>query len=168
MTISPGDISSIVKALQEADWDEAAVVIGDVKISVARNGVLLGQTPDQVNARVLAAPPQPPLHAVSAAPAVAPAPQLPAAVPSADKSSAVVVTAPSVGFFRSAPEPGAAPFVALGGTVSDDDTLCIVETMKLMNYVAAGTSGVVNAVHVEDGQAVQFGTPLFSIRPDER
>jgi acetyl-CoA carboxylase biotin carboxyl carrier protein len=172
MTISPSDINSIVKALQESDWDEAAVVIGDVKISVARNGVRLGQAADQVYSPVPAAEPQSPASpAVTAVPAVepavtaAPASQPPAAALSVVESSDVVVTAPSVGVFLGAPEPGAAPFIALGGTVSDNDTVCIVEIMKLMNYVAAGTAGVVSAIHVEDGQAVQFGTPLFSIRP---
>lgn len=166
MTISPGDINSIVKALQESDWDEATVVVGDVKISVARNGMHPGQPPARINSAVAAVEPPAssspvPAAPVPAAPAAPPAPQ---ASSSADTD--VIVTSPTVGVFWSAPEPGAAPFVEIGSTVAANDVVCIVEIMKLMSHVAAGTSGVITAVHTQNGQAVQFGTPLFSIRPD--
>lgn len=173
MTISPGDINSIVKALQESDWDEATVVVGDVKISVARNGMHATQPPAPVDSAVAAV--QPALSSpVPAAPApTAPAPASPAAAPVAPApqtpSSAetdVIVTSPTVGVFWSAPEPGAPPFVEIGSTVAENDVVCIVEIMKLMSHVAAGTSGIVTAIHAKAGEAVQFGTPLFSIRPD--
>jgi len=168
MTITPSDINSIVNALQESDWDEAVVSVGDVKISVARNGARLNHDAAQpasapAPAAVLAAPALPP--AAAPAPAPAPASAGPAAPAVVDPSD-VLVTAPSVGVFWSAPEPGAAAFVELGSRVEADHTVCIVEIMKLMNNVAAGVAGTVTAVHVENGQAVEFGTPLFSIRPD--
>lgn len=169
MTLSPTDISIIMAALQESDWDAATVVIGDVTISVARNGAHLDRAP-------LAAPAAPPVAAAPvaaapapAAPAAAPASPAPAAAPTATPvgdAGGHVVTAPSVGVFWRAPEPGAAAFVEVGATVTADGTVGIVEIMKLMNNVPAGVAGTVVAIHVENGQAVEFGTPLFSIRPD--
>lgn len=174
MTLSPGDINTIVKALQASDWDEATVVVGDVKISVARNGVRPSQTGAPVDSTVPAVEPP----ASSPAPVPAPAseasepasPAVPAAAPTpqapASSDSDVIVKAPSVGVFWSAPEPGASPFVEIGSAVQENDVVGIVEIMKLMAHVAAGTAGVITAIHVENGQAVQSGTPLFSIRPD--
>lgn len=171
MTISPGDINSIVKALQESDWDEATVVVGDVKISVARNGMHPTQPPAPVDSAVAAVEPPALSSPVPAAPApAAPPPASPAATPVPQAPSSadtdVIVTSPTVGVFWSAPEPGAPPFVEIGSTVAENDVVCIVEIMKLMSHVAAGTSGVITAIHAKAGDAVQFGTALFSIRPD--
>lgn len=168
MTLSPNDISIIMVALQESDWDAATVVIGDVTISVARNGAHLDRVPV-----VAAAPVPPPAPLVSAAtsaaaPAPAPAPEAEPATRATPvgEPGGHVVTAPSVGVFWRAPEPGAAPFIEVGASVTAEGTVGIVEIMKLMNNVPAGVAGTVTAIHVENGQAVEFGTPLFSIRPD--
>jgi acetyl-CoA carboxylase biotin carboxyl carrier protein len=75
------------------------------------------------------------------------------------------VTAPSVGLFWRSPKPGAPPFVDVGDEVRADDTVCIVEVMKLMNHVRAGVAGTVRAVHPENGQMVEHGDPLFTIEP---
>ena len=75
------------------------------------------------------------------------------------------VTAPSVGLFWRSPKPGAPPFVEVGDEVRPDDTVCIVEVMKLMNHVRAGVAGTVRAVHPENGQMVEHGDPLFTIEP---
>ena len=76
------------------------------------------------------------------------------------------MTAPSVGVFWRAPEPGAAPFVEVGDRVTVGQELCIVEVMKLMHRVPAATAGTVTAIHVGNGDAVEFGTVLFSIEPE--
>lgn len=75
------------------------------------------------------------------------------------------VTAPSVGLFWRSPKPGAPPFVEVGDEVRPDDTVCIVEVMKLMNHVRAGVAGTVRAVHPENGQMVEHGDLLFTIEP---
>ena len=75
------------------------------------------------------------------------------------------VVAPSVGLFWRSPKPGAPPFVEVGDEVRPDDTVCIVEVMKLMNHVRAGVAGTVRAVHPENGQMVEHGDPLFTIEP---
>lgn len=77
-----------------------------------------------------------------------------------------VVSAPMVGTFYRAPEPGATPFVEVGQRVEPDSVVCIIEVMKLMNSVAAGTSGVVTHILPADGEAVEFGQTLIVIEPD--
>jgi biotin carboxyl carrier protein len=68
-----------------------------------------------------------------------------------------------VGVFWRAPEPGAPPFVELGAYVEPATNLCIVEVMKLMNYVTTDVAGMIAAIHVGNGEPVAKGTPLFSI-----
>ncbi len=110
----------------------------------------------QVAAQVTAAPA--PAHAPPAASsAAAPAAPSPAEDP-ADLPGAV--TSPMVGTVYMQPEPGAAPFISVGSTVSEGDTLLIVEAMKTMNHIPAPRSGTVKRIVVEDGAAVEFGTPL--------
>lgn len=78
---------------------------------------------------------------------------------------AVTVLAPSLGLFWRSPKPGAPPFVEIGDTVEPDSTVCIVEVMKLMNHVKAGSAGVVTAVHAGNGDMVEYGQPLLTITP---
>jgi acetyl-CoA carboxylase biotin carboxyl carrier protein len=68
-----------------------------------------------------------------------------------------------VGTFYRASSPGAAPYVSVGDTVSEGQTLCVIEAMKLMNEIPADRAGTVKAVLVENAQPVEFGQPLFEI-----
>lgn len=77
----------------------------------------------------------------------------------------VAVRAPMVGTFYRAPAPGAPPFVEVGSAVTEDQTVCIVEVMKLMNEVRAGCGGRVIAIHAENGALVEYGQPLIVIDP---
>ncbi|HET6802415.1 MAG: acetyl-CoA carboxylase biotin carboxyl carrier protein [Betaproteobacteria bacterium] len=96
------------------------------------------------------------------APAVAPAAvSVPEVVPAADAGH--TVKSPMVGTFYRSASPGAAPFVEIGDTVAQGDTLCIVEAMKLMNEIEADAAGTIKAILAENGQAVEFGQPLFVI-----
>jgi acetyl-CoA carboxylase biotin carboxyl carrier protein len=70
-----------------------------------------------------------------------------------------------VGTFYRAPQPGAPPFVEEGDAVAPGQTLCILEAMKLMNEVKADIEGIVRAIHVQNGQPVEFGQPLFDLEP---
>jgi acetyl-CoA carboxylase biotin carboxyl carrier protein len=74
-----------------------------------------------------------------------------------------VMKAPMVGTFYRAGAPDAAPFVEVGQTVKAGDTLCVIEAMKLMNEIEADISGVIKAIQVENGQAVEYGQPMFVI-----
>ena len=74
-----------------------------------------------------------------------------------------VVKSPMVGSFYRCPSPGAKAFVEVGQTVNAGETLCIIEAMKLLNEIEADQSGVIKAILVESGQAVEYGQPLFII-----
>ena len=110
-------------------------------------------------APVQVAVPAPTAPAPVAAPAAAPA--APAAEDPASHPGAV--TSPMVGTVYMQPEPGASPFIAVGASVTEGDTLLIVEAMKTMNHIHAPKSGTVKRVLVGDGDAVEFGTPLVII-----
>jgi acetyl-CoA carboxylase biotin carboxyl carrier protein len=124
---------------------------------------------DSLNVRVSRKPPQQVMAApqtyqaaparAAAAPVAAIAAAEPAAGadPSADPGA---VTSPMVGTVYTAPEPGAAAFIAVGAQVSEGDTLLIVEAMKTMNHIPAPRAGTVKRILVEDGAAVEFGAPL--------
>jgi acetyl-CoA carboxylase biotin carboxyl carrier protein len=75
------------------------------------------------------------------------------------------VDAPMVGTFYRAPSPDAAPYVDVGDTVTADTVLCLIEAMKVMNEIKAGTAGVVTEVLAESGSPVEYGRPLFRINP---
>ena len=106
--------------------------------------------------------------AAAAAPGASPVALTPAeAAAAAEAESGVtVVKSPIVGTFYRTPDPSAPPFVDVGDRIRVGQVLCIIEAMKLMNEIAAEVAGEVVKVHRESGQPVQYGEPLFSIRPD--
>ncbi|GKY87150.1 acetyl-CoA carboxylase biotin carboxyl carrier protein [Sinisalibacter aestuarii] len=125
-----------------------------------RLNVRVSRATDTV-AQVIAAP-----APAAAAPAAAPAPAAPAAAPGNDGDPAShpgAVTSPMVGTVYLQSEPGAAPFVKVGDSVSEGDTLLIIEAMKTMNQIPAPKSGTVKRILVEDSAPVEFGAPLMII-----
>jgi len=113
---------------------------------------------------VAAAPAVTAPHAAAAEPgSVA---QAPSAVPADDGLH--IVKSPIVGTFYASPSPDAAPFVSEGDTVKAGQVVCIVEAMKLMNEIEADVAGEVVRVLVENKQPVEYGQPLFSIRPGKK
>ncbi|MFC0201916.1 acetyl-CoA carboxylase biotin carboxyl carrier protein [Paracoccus rhizosphaerae] len=105
--------------------------------------------------------------AASAAPAQAPAQaSAPAAGPASNEDPASLpgaVTSPMVGTAYLAAEPGATPFVTVGQSVAEGDTLMIVEAMKTMNHIPAPRAGTVRRILVDDGSPVEFGAPLMIV-----
>jgi len=79
-----------------------------------------------------------------------------------------LVKSPIVGTFYGSPSPGAEPFVKVGAFVETGQTLCIVEAMKLMNEIEADETGEIVRIFVENGQPVEYGQPLFGIRPSRK
>lgn len=99
------------------------------------------------------------VHAAAPAPVAAPMP-VAAAVDADPASHPGAITSPMVGTVYMAGEPGAAPFVAVGTSVKEGDTLLIIEAMKTMNHIPAPRAGTVKRILVEDGGPVEFGAPL--------
>lgn len=99
-------------------------------------------------------------------PAHEPAVATPAhAAPEAPAADLHVIKSPIVGTFYGAPNPGAAPFVSVGSRVEVGQVLCIIEAMKLMNEIESDAAGEVARVFVQNGHPVEYGQPLFGIRP---
>ncbi|HWA58719.1 MAG TPA: acetyl-CoA carboxylase biotin carboxyl carrier protein, partial [Gemmatimonadales bacterium] len=76
------------------------------------------------------------------------------------------IKSPMVGTFYKSPEPGAEAYVKVGGRVTQGQTVCIIEAMKIMNEIEAEVTGVVREILVEDTQPVEFGTVLFRVDPN--
>ena len=132
--------------------------IAELEIQEVEERVRITRTvpPRQQPMMFQAMPPVPAMVAPVAAPAEP-------AVPAAPEGH--TVKSPMVGTFYRSASPGAAAFVEIGDTVAQGDTLCIVEAMKLMNEIEADAAGTIKAILVENGQAVEFGQPLFVIDP---
>ncbi len=101
------------------------------------------------------------------APPTSPAAPAAVAAPSSGEDLHLVKS-PIVGTYYGSPSPGAGPFVKIGGYIETGQTLCIVEAMKLMNEIESDISGEVLRIFVENGQPVEYGQPLFGIRPSRK
>lgn len=122
----------------------------------------LRRGPQETFSMVPAAMPQPAHQPVMPAPQAAPAPPQEAApAPAAD--SGPVIKSPTVGTFYASPSPDDPPFVSVGSKVGSDTIVCIVEAMKVFNQIPAEINGTISEILVKDGEAVEFGQPLFRI-----
>lgn len=138
-------ITELVEMMREHDVTRIDYEDADVTLSVRFGG-----------ATVVAAP-----VATMGAPMMAAGGRAGLAGVSAPELAGAVVKSPMVGTFYRAPEPTAPPFISPGDRVRKGEVLCIIEAMKLMNEIEAEFDGVVAEVLVDNGQAVQFGQPLF-------
>jgi acetyl-CoA carboxylase biotin carboxyl carrier protein len=102
-------------------------------------------------------------NGMMAQPMVQPAPIAPAAEPAAPAETGHMVKSPMVGTFYRSATPGAKAFVEVGDAIKEGDAICIIEAMKIMNEIEADKSGTVSRILCENGQAVEFGQPLFVI-----
>jgi len=156
------DLLSTVRGLAEVvtehNLSELVVSRGDTSITLRRGG----QVVQQVAMSMPSAPMSMPIHHAPTGPAARAAEIAPLA-PVDDGSH--IVTSPFVGTFYRRPNPDSAEYVKLNGHVDKGAVLCIVEAMKLMNEIEADVSGTVVAVLAADNSVVEFGQPLFKIRP---
>ena len=147
-------ISALAELLNKNELTELSVKReyaedDSLEVRVVKQATVIHAAPAPVYA------PAPAAHAV-AAPAAAAVQEDPSQHPGA-------VTSPMVGTIYMAAEPGAAAFVGVGASVTEGDTLLIIEAMKTMNHIPATRSGTVKRILVEDGQPVEFGAPLMII-----
>ncbi len=145
-------LKELVRLMVENDLTELDLRDEQETVTVKRPGL-------HVAPQVVAAPAAMPMVAApAAAPAAAAAP-----APVAEKLPAI--ESPMVGTFYATPGPDKAPFVSVGAKVGPDTTVCLIEAMKIFNEIKAETSGTVEEILVKSGQPVEFGQPLFRIRP---
>jgi acetyl-CoA carboxylase biotin carboxyl carrier protein len=143
-------VKKLIELLEESNIGEIEIKEGEESVRISRYGA-------QPAAPVAYAAPPAPAPGAAPAPVEAPAPE--AAAPAADNA----VLSPMVGTFYRSPSPEAPSFVEVGQTVRVGDVLCIVEAMKMMNQIEADRAGTVTAIHVENGEAVEFDQPLISV-----
>jgi acetyl-CoA carboxylase biotin carboxyl carrier protein len=154
-------IERLLKTMAEHNLEEFEYSRGDLRIRLKKpsSGAAISvPRPLAAPEIIVAGPPS----ASSGASATAPA------LESRPTDDLHLVKSPIVGTFYGSPSPGAEPFVKIGGYVEAGQTLCIVEAMKLMNEIESDSSGEVLRIFVENGQPVEYGQPLFGIRPSRK
>jgi acetyl-CoA carboxylase biotin carboxyl carrier protein len=142
MALSDDDVREILRLIDESeDLRELRIETGGLSLYVRRGGTARADP-----APVGASPPPP---VVESAP-----------------DGLLTVAAPMLGTFYRAEAPGAAPFVDVGARVEPDTVVCLIEVMKMMNSVPAGVAGTVVEVCATNAEPVEYGDPLFTVRPD--
>ncbi len=155
------DLRQLIEFLKQHQVAEFDIDRGDLKIRLKFNPQESGPASLSDLARLLRTAPPAAAHAASTASGSAAA----AAEPTADPEAGLhLVKSPIVGTFFGSPSPGAGAFVSPGDHVEKGQVICIVEAMKLMNEIEADVSGEVVRCLVSNGQAIEFGQPLFAIR----
>ena len=146
-------VKKLIELLEESNIDEIEIKEGEESVRISRNGA---------QARAMAAHAAPMYAAPVAPPAPAPAPAA-SAPPAAATPTGHILHSPMVGTFYRSPSPSSPAFVEVGQSVNVGDVICIVEAMKMMNQIEADKAGKIAAILVDNGQAVEFDQPLFSI-----
>ena len=148
-------LKELVRLMVENDLSELDLRDQEEKVTIRRGGE---QAPAVYHAPAMAAP--------------APAPAASAPAPAADNGQPAIdeglvpIESPMVGTFYSRPNPDTDAFTTVGASVGSDSVVCLVEAMKVFNEIKAGVSGTIEKALVEDGAAVEFGQPLFLVRPN--
>ena len=142
-------LKTLIDLVSESNISELEIAEADGKVRI-------------VKATAQAAPAPSPAPHFAPAVAAAPIPRAPeAAEPPAPTGN--VVKSPMVGTFYRSASPGSDPFIEIGSTVKVGDPICIIEAMKIMNEIEADAAGTIREILCENGQAVEFGQPLFVI-----
>ena len=146
-------LKTLIDLVSESNVSELEITEAEGKVRIVKGGGALAQA--------MAAPVQVPVSApaVVTAPAVAAA----APAPAAEVPTGHIVKSPMVGTFYRSSSPGAKPFVEIGSQVKEGETICIIEAMKILNEIEADKSGTIVKILCENGQAVEYGQPLFVI-----
>ncbi len=146
-------LKTLIDLVSDSNVSELEITEAEGKVRIVKGGGAAAQAvyaPMPAVAPVAAAP------VAAAAPAAAPA-------PAAAAVSGHTVKAPMVGTFYRSASPGAKSFVEVGQAVKQGDTLCIIEAMKILNEIEADKAGTVTQILCDNGQAVEYGQPLFII-----
>jgi len=158
------ELKEILQILEEKEITEFELEEEGMKLRIRKAAASSNHAAAPAAVVTLAPAPSSPM-AMAPAPAAAAAPVVAPAPPTAEEAGLVVVKSPIVGTFYRSPDPGSPPFVSVGDKVRMGQVLCIIEAMKLMNEIEAEAAGEIVKVHHESGQPVQYGEPLFDIRP---
>ncbi len=146
-------LKTLIDLVSESNVSELEITEAEGKVRIVKGGPAMVHAIQQPMQMQAAAAPAPALAPAAAAPA--------AAAPEAPKGH--TVKSPMVGTFYRASAPGAKSFVEVGSQVKEGDTICIIEAMKILNEIEADKGGTITQILCENGQAVEYGQPLFII-----
>ncbi|MFZ5521004.1 MAG: acetyl-CoA carboxylase biotin carboxyl carrier protein [Pseudomonadota bacterium] len=146
-------LKTLIDLVSESSISELEITEADGKVRIVKAGAQ----------PVSYAQPAPVVATAAPATVVAAAPAAPAAAAEPPAETGHVVKSPMVGTFYRASSPGAKPFAEVGDQVKEGQAICIIEAMKIMNEIEADKAGTITKILVENGQAVEFGQPLFVI-----
>ena len=150
-------LKTLIDLVSDSNVSELEITEAEGKVRIVKSGPAPVAVVTQMAAPV-AAP------VAAAAPAAAPAAAAPAPAPAPEVAPAGhQVKSPMVGTFYRSSSPGAKSFVEVGSQVKEGDTICIIEAMKILNEIEADKSGTITQILAENGQAVEYGAPLFII-----
>ncbi len=156
------EIRELIDLIYEKQFNEFELVLGDFRLWLQRN---LGQEVNDSNQQFAGAPDSDTENSVAQLAVPAVTSQTVAAPASAHQDEGLhLIISPIVGTFYRAASPTSDPFVKLGDPVEPEQTLCIIEAMKLMNEIHSDASGIIAKIYVENGQPVEYGQPLFGIK----
>jgi acetyl-CoA carboxylase biotin carboxyl carrier protein len=161
MELTEDDVLHILKLIDESKFDYFQLEVGELKITVSKGEPIpVTSTTQNISLAPASAP-------SSAKPASSPAaaPTAQAAKPVAIPEGMRPITAPLLGTFYVAPEPGAPPFVKVGQQITEDTTVGLIEVMKVFSSVRATVAGTIVEVVAQNGQFVEFGQTLFIVKP---
>jgi len=145
-------LKTLIDLVSDSNVSELEITEAEGKVRIVKSMGVAQPVVMQAAAPMVAAP-------VAAAPA-APAEAAPVV---AAEPSGHAVKSPMVGTFYRSSSPGSAPFIQIGSVVKEGDTLCIIEAMKILNEIESDKSGTVTQILCENGQAVEYGQPLFIV-----
>jgi acetyl-CoA carboxylase biotin carboxyl carrier protein len=145
-------LKTLIDLVSDSNVSELEITEAEGKVRIVKGGGAMPQAYQMPVAAVAAPGPAAPAVAAAAAPAEAPA-----------SAAGHAVKSPMVGTFYRQATPGAKAFVEVGSVVKEGDTVCIIEAMKILNEIEADKSGTVSQILCENGQAVEYGQPLFMI-----
>ena len=174
MPIERDDVIRIFKLLDQSDFDELHLEMGDLKLSVAKSGTGgLSSAKETAPSSPVASnrPPAVPAAAVQA-PAGSPsntagiAPPAVAALPTSAAGELIPIPSPLLGTFYRSPKPGAPHFVEVGSKVTREDTVCLIEVMKTFTTIKAGVDGRIARICAENAQMVEYQQILFLVEPE--
>lgn len=159
-TVDLKDIKAIIDLMKKNSISEFELERQEFKIKLKRGNVAGEDAPLMYAPPVMALPSVAPAPAALAAPGAAAAP-----APAAAASNEIDIKSPMIGTFYRSPSPEAASYIEVGTEVSPDTVVCIIEAMKVMNEIKAEVRGVVTQILVENAKPVEFGQPLFKVKP---
>jgi acetyl-CoA carboxylase biotin carboxyl carrier protein len=147
-------LKTLIDLVSESNISELEITEAEGKVRIVK-----AANPGAANAAA------PPSSAAIAVPSAAPPPSaaMPAREAAPAEAAGQVIKSPMVGTFYRSASPGAKPFVELGSPIKEGEPVCIIEAMKIMNEIEADCSGKIVRILCENGQAVEFGQPLFVV-----